>query len=248
MQEDKQNKEIRSSIDGLDQLPEGFAFNSQRAWNGIEEKLPGKKQGKPVWHYAAAAVILLMGVSYFLFLGPSDKNNIETKTTAAISNYPIIPSTRKENKIVGSHSNNLTADKKPTNKKIIDQEILTASNVVKEMNEAEPKKTPVTKSIEEIIIPVTTAESPIKEDKKKPVLIAAKKTEAKKYRIIHLNDLDALPVSHEQSNLTKSEFRKIISQQNEEKEVSQPPAETNLRQLLFLKTKPANTSTIVENN
>jgi hypothetical protein len=74
-----------------------------------------------------------------------------------------------------THSNNLTADKKPTNKKIIDQEILTASNVVKEMNEAEPKETPVTTSVEQIIIPVTTAESPIKEDKKKPVLIAAKK-------------------------------------------------------------------------
>jgi hypothetical protein len=247
MQDDKQNKQIRSAIDGLDRLPEGFAFNSQRAWNGIEEKLPGKKQNRPIWYYAAAAIVLLMGASYIVFFSHSTKAAVETQS-AVTASAPAALYRSKENKIMEADRSIATANKRSNDKKPIAPKPVISSPIAKETIEVtEGRETPATVQVEQVSAAVIPIETPAKEDKKKPVLTIAKKPLVRKYRIIHLNDLDAMPATNTQNNLTKSELRKIMNQQNEEKESPQT-IEPTTRQLFFFKSKTAPTNTIVENN
>lgn len=247
MQGDKQNNQIRSAIDGLEQLPEGFSFNSQRVWTGIEEKLPGEKQKKATWYYAAAAAVLLMGASYFVFLSPSIKNNIEPKATIAELKKTSFAE-EKQNKSTVSGIDNISQEKKSIRKKTTGVKTVIASPPIKETMQLEENKMVVVSSAEPVVL-FENKKEPIKEEKNKPAATVAKKTAVKKFRIIHLNDLDALPATNDNSNLTKSELRKMMNQQIEEKELAQP-SETNSKSLYFFKTKPANTSTntIVENN
>jgi hypothetical protein len=247
MQDDKQNKQIRSAIDGLDQLPEGFAFNSQRAWNGIEEKLPGKKQNRTVWYYAAAAIVLLMGASYIAFFNHSTTLTIQTQPVATAPAPAVLPGL-KEKKIIETGRSQVMANKRSNNKKSIAPKPIPSPIAKEIIDVAEAKETPATAQVEQVFPPVNSIEILSKEDKKKPVLTIAKKPVPRKYRIIHLNDLDAMPATNAQNNLSKSELRKIMNQQSEEKESPQS-VEPTTRQLFFLKSKTATTTnTIVENN
>jgi hypothetical protein len=248
MQDDKQNNPIRSALDGLDQLPEGFAFNSQRAWNGIEEKFPGKKQNRPFWYYAAAAIVLLVGAAYLAFFMRPMKSVAETQAAVAVT-HPAVSPVLKRNKIMETDHSAAILNRRSNDKKTTAQKTIIPSPATKEINDvAEAKETPVTAQVEQVPLPVISTEPPIKEDKKKPVLTIAKKPVARQYRIIHLNDLDAMPATNAQNNLTKSELRKIMNQLSEEKETPQT-VEPTTRQLFFLKSKTATTTnTIVENN
>lgn len=247
MQGDKQNNQIRSAIDGLEQLPEGFSFNSQRVWNGIEEKLPGREQKNKAWYYAAAAALVLIGASYFVFLPQPVKTSVEPQAVIA-GVKKMLTRGEKENKNAVAVISAIPQEKKSIHKKTTGNKIVITSPPIEETVPVEEKKI-VVASITEPPTVFENKKEPVKEEKNKPVATAAKKPAVKKFRIIHLNDLDALPATNENSHLTKSEIRKMMNQQIEEKELAQP-TENNSKSLYFFKTKPTNTSTntIVENN
>lgn len=249
MQNDKQNNQVRSAIEELDQLPDGFNFNSRHTWAKIEEKLPGKQQRTTAWYYAAAAIVLLAGISSFFYFKTSPGNN-NASTGFAVTVNPVFSTSPKENKNSTPRHVSVSAARSPIKANITKNKTAVSSPVLKEEENTDPKETLVTSAAETLPATVAVTE-PItsKEEKKKPVVSAAKKPVAKRYRVIHINELDAMPVAPASGNLTKSEFRKMMNQQIEEKELSQP-TENNTRSLFFFKTRPSNTSTntIVENN
>lgn len=73
---DKQNN-INEKLDGLNKLPEGFAFNKDATWQKLEEKLAPKPKRKiALWFYAAAAFLFFAVAGIYFFR--QDENNKNT--------------------------------------------------------------------------------------------------------------------------------------------------------------------------
>jgi hypothetical protein len=102
MKNEKQNRHMQSALNDLQQLPDGFVFNSQEVWAGLEQQLPKKQQKKANWYYAAAAILLIAGTTCFLFLNktkqaantPVTVNTVVSPAEKMIS----LPSHQQKNK------------------------------------------------------------------------------------------------------------------------------------------------------
>jgi len=59
---------IKSKLDGMQDVPGGYLFNQDQVWHGLEAKLQKKKSKTRLsWIYAAAMIVALGVVSSFLF-------------------------------------------------------------------------------------------------------------------------------------------------------------------------------------
>ncbi|MDB5211597.1 MAG: hypothetical protein JWQ30_2424 [Sediminibacterium sp.] len=247
MQEEKQNKQIRNTLDELQQLPEGFVFNNQKVWAGLEQQLPGKKNKKATWYYAAAVILLMAGAAYLLLVKNNNKEFVKETTVVNFrseANPAVSPVILPKNIL---HTQ-VKAEAYITKKK--PHQLIPAIPVAqKEINNDGIKiDPPAVAPAEQIVVITPPVQQSAPEEKKKIPAIAVSKPAPKKYKVIHLNELLQLPVAPDpQSTLSRSEFKKMM-QQNEEKEIA-TPAENNTKQLFFFKIKPPVTSTIsiVEN-
>src|SRR5688572_12747802 len=82
----KQNS-IKTKIDNLNQLPEGFSYNHASSWQKLENKLQkGKQKNYRWWIYAAAVVLIISGISIWkMNFNSTNHNIIEKKTVKAKS-------------------------------------------------------------------------------------------------------------------------------------------------------------------
>lgn len=249
MREEKQNNKLGETLDSIDALPEGFSFNSQRVWDHLENTLPRRKNKRKLTWYAAASVALLMGAGYITWVNQKDIAGIQEKNVA------IAEKTLKEN--------NAEQDKVKTTAAVA-VAIPIVHHQPKKKTERAPAhaeeikpvlSNPITTSVSADtktgILPPQPAAEQISsttvlpaEEKKKAAMVVAKKAAPRPYRIVHLNDLDAMPAPA-QSTLSKSEFKKLMQQQNDDKEVERG-AEASPHPLLFLK-KQVSTNTLSDN-
>src|SRR6188768_4152012 len=150
MQQEKQTKQIRSVIDELQKVPDGFVFNSQQVWTGLEQQLPGAKKKNANFYYAAAAVLLITGTVYLGFMKNDAKQVLNTPTAG----HPVLPQKKPEallihqDKIQQQH--NLTGAVQSAKKKI-SQQINTTTLAQKERVNPETKEQPpITVPIEQV--------------------------------------------------------------------------------------------------
>lgn len=250
MQNEKQNKHIQQTVGELQQLPDGFAFNSQKVWTGLEQQLPAKKKNYTTWYYAAAAVLLVSGAAYFSVLTSNTGQLADKQLTAGLS----VPGKPKTVVVPVIHrTNNQPAPVSALHavKKQAIQPSAIKSFEDKKVDKIETVPAPlVIAPADQMVADVPPAEQVNTEEKKKLPAIASTKPAPKKYKIIHLNELmQSATTTDLQNTLSKSELKKMMHQQNDEKETT-TPIENNTRQLFFFKIKPAtttNTISIVEN-
>jgi len=109
MQQNNLNKNIAQQLNELETMPEGIQFNSNRAWQKIEESLHPKQKKIIGWWYVAAAASVLLICSLFFFLSPkntskqvADKKEIDKtdllvkiKTVAATATVNYTSPTKK---------------------------------------------------------------------------------------------------------------------------------------------------------
>lgn len=248
MQNEKQNKHIQQTVGELQQLPNGFAFNSQKVWISLEQQLPVKKITRTTWYYAAAAILLVAGTAYLTMRTGNTSQFTDKKLTAGL------PVPGKQKTVVAPiHKTNdqpaLVSTLPPAVKKQVVQAVATKLSGEKKTNKIETVPAPqIIVPAEQIVAEAPLAEQVNKEEKRKLPAVTLTKPAPKKYKVIHLNELMQSTIPDPQNMLSKSEFKKMM-QQNEEKETA-APAENNTKQLFFFKIKPAtttNTISIVEN-
>jgi hypothetical protein len=247
MQQEKQTKQIRAAIDELQQVPDSFVFNSPQVWTGLEQQLPGAKKKNAKFYYAAAAVLLITGTVYLGFMKNDTKQVLNTPTAG----LPVLPQKKSEVPLIHQYKiqqqHNSTGLVQPAKKKV-NQQINTIALAQKEPDN------PETKEPQPIIVPMEQATANIppntelqkEEPKKLPVTVLSKPV-PKKYKVIHINELNYFaPAPDPQNNLGRYEFRKLMQQQQEEKETVLP-TDNHVKQLFFFKIKPTTTTTLVEN-
>lgn len=240
MQNEKQNKHIQQTVGELQQLPDGFAFNSQKVWGGLEQQLPGRQQKKVGWYYVAAAVLSIACTTYFVFSNKAKHlaitQAIVNPVTAPLQGIASLPVPQQKNKKESSIKISHT----------VKQTIKTNVTVLPEQKEVagismQPPE-PVATQVEQTVTITLPAEKINKEEKKIVPVTAGKPLP--KYRIVHLNELDQSPAPVNNS-LTRSELKRNSQQHTDEKEIT--PLVENSRQLLYFKIKPITTISIVEN-
>ena len=247
MQQEKQTKQIRSVIDELQKVPDGFVFNNQQVWTGLEQQLPGTKKKNAKFYYAAAAVLLITGTVYLGFMKNDAKQVLNTSTAG----HPVLPQKKPEallihqDKIQQQH--NLTGAVQSAKKKI-NQQINTIPLAQKEADNPEKKEPqPIIVPIEQATAVIPPIIEPQKEEPKKLPVTVLSKPVPKKYNVIHINELNYFtPAPDPQSNLGRYEFRKPMHQLQDEKETPLP-TDNHVKQLFFFKIKPTTTTTLVEN-
>lgn len=241
MQHLKQDDSIRTAITEMQQLPESFLFNNQKAWSAIETRLPEKRKFPKKWYLAAAVILLLTASFYFT----STTNNYKQLTQNKVQTTPISVTTKEPLgiNIRNTGSINVATLSTKKNKK---------SFIPMPKSKSEKNIAPIVPQ-EHNIIAIT--ESPIH------TLVANDKTEKqqittsttaiitkqapKKYKIIHINELSSgYTIPAELKNLSKYEFKKA-----EILESTSQPMENLTRQLFFFKKVPSvsNTTSISEN-
>jgi hypothetical protein len=81
MPSEKQNN-ITSRLDGLDRLPEGFAFDQDLSWQGFEKEFYSKKARRKKAWLIAAVLVPAFAISYFFTNSASDPHpGISVKDT-----------------------------------------------------------------------------------------------------------------------------------------------------------------------
>jgi predicted outer membrane repeat protein len=249
MQSERQNNHIQQAVDGLQQVPDRFVFNSGETWSGLEQRLPGKKK-KKTWYYAAAAILLVAGTVYLGFLSNKSKLIVNGGAIASAALQPekkfAKPAFNQKNvHITVSASSLRVSEKHNTPTMAVHAAEVKHKNGLEIVPEAKALTT-----AEQIVVTNPTIEQASNEIKKIIPAIAATKPAPKKYKVIHLNELlQSAIVADQQNTLSKSELKKMMQYQNDEKEIV-TPSENNSKQLFFFKIKPAtttNTISIVEN-
>lgn len=247
MQTGKQNKNIRSAMDGLTDIPEGYTFNNKRVWNALEQELTGNRKGRKQMYYAAAVVIGLIGAASLYFMQSTPLNHPAIKTEAVVKEkqpgttvIQVAPVAGTIKRVKRMETISSPAHKKiaPTKESATETDVTATTWIEKSIENP----------VENIVLP---ALSPVlKPNEKKTIQsTTATKPKARRYTVVHLNDLEpGNTTTPPQSNLSRSEFKKIIQQQQGvEKEPEQTAPDNPIRAILFLKRAAATTS-IIENN
>jgi hypothetical protein len=241
MQHLKQDDSIRNAIHEMQQLPEGFSFNPQKAWSSIEKKLPEQSNTAYKWYWAAATLVLTIVTLYFNVTSADHDALVKNKT-------PQTPSTVIRNDQKSIHTQNavptnlLTGNPKKIKKNFTP---IPNSNSEKHTIQSEFPEQVVATVVEPPTLPVI-----IVDKTEKPLVQEIKtaditKPVTKKYKVIHINELNpGYNIPAELKNLSKYEFKKA-----ELIESTTLPTENFTRQLLFFKKAPSviNTTSISEN-
>lgn len=234
MQHLKLDNSIRKAIDEMQEMPEGFVFNSQGAWLGIEQKLPQKTKSIRKGYFAAAAVILLMAANYFIITPtPAHQKQLTQKTNDEIPSRIINKEpTVVNNQEVISKKLSLVALKKNTRKTLP----VSADSSVEPITALVSQDHAANAAIETI----PTTDKTEKQASKELTVTTTVKQLPKKYKIVHINELNpAYSLPSELKNLSKYDLKK-----NEVLESTTQPAENITRQLFFFKKVPSTNTTI----
>lgn len=241
MQHLKQDDSIQSAIHEMQHLPEGFSFNPQKAWSGIEKKLPEQANTSHKWYWAAAVFIFTIVTLYFTATSPNHnsltQNNTRQTPSTVIRNAQKSSPTQNE-----APASLLTRDPKKTKKSITP---MPKKNSEKYITPSEFPEQVLATIVELPTHPVITVDKTEKPSIQEIKTAAITKPVIKKYKVIHINELNTgynIPV--ELKSLSKYELKKA-----ELLESTTQPTENFTRQLLFFKKLPTviNTISISEN-
>lgn len=242
MYNEKQNNTLKDSINGMQELPDGFSFDPNRVWNGMEQQLSVPRKKNRYLNYAAASLILMTVTVYMLV---RDTQQLAAPALVATRNKPVAP-VRKSSVIstLAKPAPEITVKRSAKSKTGIIQ-------IIKDNTAAEPEKTAAIATTQPqepaVVLPEhIQVQEPVR-PAVAPVIITASRPAAKKYRVIHLNELSAsAPLK---TSLHKYELKQIAQQQSEEQVETAPPKD-NLKQILYFKIAPrTNTSlTATQNN
>lgn len=239
MPKQNQHKTLADTINGIDQLPEGFRFNSSSVWYKLEKDLSPKKKNHKVWLAAAAVLTITFGSYISLIHHPFKKELVPTQPK----------NTTRKNAMVTDHPQSKQPDtyqqKLLTGYTTIQKEIIV--NKHSEIS-AQPS---VEKNIPNDLAVLPESEISSFTNKKDvavsqlPVSIpATTKPVLKKLRVIHLNELNKQQMATELLS-TLGDPKKGTPIINEERETIQ--LLENTRQILYFKVKSPPITTIIEN-
>lgn len=236
MQHLKHDDSIRTAINEMQQLPESFQFNPQKAWSGIEKKLPEQRNASYRWYWAAA-VILIVAATFYL---TNTTNNLKQLTQNKIHATLVTVTTKEPSGINISNTepiNVVTLNPKKNKKRFAPIPKSNSENII------EPT---ISQEHTTIAIIEPTAHTPIITDKIEKQQVSELKTAIitkqapKKYKVIHINELSSgYTIPADLKNLSKYEFKKT-----EVLESTSQPIENLTRQLFFFKKVPSASNTI----
>jgi|GEM_PF-4838175 len=238
MQQEKQNNQWAEPVGSLQELPDGFQFNSQKVWNELEQQLPVPSKKSWTVYYAAASV-LVIALSALFFLQPSqpERSIIVAAQPAAQPLKSAIKIEQQEavaqKTIPVKKSDNIAAVKhKAVSVSKDEAAIVTIPAETKELAAEIDMQLPANPLVlEKKALP-----------KKNPTPVIAKT--GPKLKIIYLNELGVMPPPEP---LNKQELKQMVQQQQSEQQET-APAKENLKQVLYFKTIPRTTTSTSINN
>ena len=233
-----QDKIIRSAINELDHLPEGFDFNSHKTWSEISRQISQKKKAVIKWQYAAALITLALTAYFFLLsknevkqVLPDLSNRLNIKQDVKTITYSKI--TRKEYPVYPKKINKKLPSARTTIK--VEKEIIPSAidlPLIAKTSEPELSNSPIIN---------------LESDLKSLTIIHAQKKVFKKYKVVHLNELNPIKdLPEDLKNFSRSDMKRAF----QKTELSETSISFDLptKQFLFFKiAQPSNTITISNN-
>lgn len=239
MQQEKQNNQWAETVGSLQELPEGFHFDAQHVWKGLEQQLPAPAKKDRFLYYAAASMLVIAAAIYVISPGKQPEQPLSVAIPAA----PVHSSQEqpvKKDQSLGAAKKTTTIQTVivPPAKKI-EPALAKREEIV--LTTAETKET-----APEMQMPITSGPLVLeKKEIQKKKLVATTTKLAPKLKVIHLSELGLIP---QPDPLTKQEFKQMVQQQQAEQQEAAPVREP-LKQILYFKTPPrTNTSTTITNN